>query len=145
MAGLVIDEGMPRIIDAKTHGIIDYIHAATNFVVGALFWKRNKRAAICAMGLGADVLFNALMTDYPLGVFRVYSFKTHGILDYTVAATCPALPLLLGFSDEPEATYFYAQGGGEAVIAGITDYDDDSGSRRRGRGRVTEILRRRAA
>ena len=73
---------------------------------------------------------NALMTDYEYGVFRVWSFKTHGILDYGVAATSAAFPKLLDIEGTPEATYFYAQGGGETVIAGMSDYDDNSGSRR---------------
>jgi hypothetical protein len=128
MAGLGFDNKFPRVIAAKPHSIIDYIHAGTNFLVGALFHRNNSRAAYSAYALGASVLANALMTDYPLGVFRLYNFKVHGILDYGVAASSAVLPVLLGFADEPEAAYFYAQGGGETVIAGITDYEDDSGS-----------------
>jgi hypothetical protein len=71
------------------------------------------------------------MTDYELGVFRLYSFKVHGILDYGVAATSAALPAMLGIQDTAEANYFYAQGAGESVIAGISDYDDNSGARKR--------------
>ncbi len=130
MAGLKFDDAMPRLISARTHAVIDYIHAGTNFLVGALFWKRNKRAATGAFILGANVLTNALMTDYELGVFRKWSFKTHGILDYATAASSAAMPALMGFADEPEATYFYGQGGGETVIAGISDYDDDRGAHR---------------
>jgi hypothetical protein len=130
MAGLKIDDAMPRVISSKTHGVIDYIHAATNFVAGAIFRKSNPRAANAAFALGAGVLANALMTDYELGVFRLYSFKVHGILDYGVAATSAALPAILHIQDTPEAGYFYAQGGGEAVIAGISDYDDNSGARK---------------
>jgi len=130
MAGLRFDDALPRVINSKQHAVIDYIHAATNFVVGAIFWKRNKRAAGAAFALGTNVLANALMTDYELGVFRLYSFRVHGMLDYGVAATSAAMPALLGFHDEPEATYFYGQSIGETGIAGISDYDDNSGSRR---------------
>src|ERR1700741_4553291 len=84
MAGIV-KEG-PKVISARTHAVIDYLHAGTNFVAAALLWKRNRRAAVGALALGAGVLGNALMTDYPLGVFRLYSFKVHGLLDYGVAA-----------------------------------------------------------
>ena len=133
MAGLKIDDAFPRVISAKTHGVIDYIHAGTNILVGALFSRRNGRAGAAAYALGGFVLANALMTDYPLGVFRLYSFKVHGMLDYGLAATCAVLPNVLGIEDTPEAGYFRAQGAGETVIAGITDYDDDSGSRRRQR------------
>src|SRR5207237_10063100 len=95
--------------------------------------RRNWRAGAAAHALGGFVLANALMTDYPLGVFRLYSFKVHGMLDYGLAATCAVLPNVLGIEDTAEAGYFRAQGAGETVIAGITDYDDDSGSRRRQR------------
>ena len=133
MAGLTFDDSMPRVLSSKTHSIIDYIHVATNFVAGALFWKHNKRAAAGAFILGGSVLANSLMTDYELGVFRLYSFKVHGILDYAAAATSAAMPAMMGFSDRTQAKYFYAQGGGESLIAGISDYDDDSGAERTGK------------
>src|SRR3954462_12435163 len=132
MSGLKFDDFAPKVISSKTHSIIDYIHAGANFVAAALFYKRgNSRAGHAAAALGAGVLMNALMTDYEYGVFRTWSFKTHGILDYGVAATSAALPKLLDIEGTPEATYFYGQGGGETVIAGMSDYDDNSGSRRR--------------
>src|SRR5206468_10600939 len=85
MSGLKFDDFAPKVISSKTHSIIDYIHAGANFVAAALFYKRgNSRAGHAAAALGAGVLMNALMTDYEYGVFRVWSFKTHGILDYSV-------------------------------------------------------------
>src|SRR5438270_3681222 len=146
MAGLKIDDAFPRVISAKTHGVIDYIHAGTNILVGALFSRRNGRAGAAAYALGGFVLANALMTDYPLGVFRLYSFKVHGILDYGVAATSAALPEMLRLRrTSAPAQYFYGQGAGETMIAGITNYDDERGSRF-DRWRVQrELDRRRAA
>src|SRR5436853_3998511 len=103
MAGLNFDDRLPRVINSKTHGIIDYIHAATNFAAAAFFWNRNRRAAGAALALGGSILANALMTDYELGVFRTYSFRVHGMLDYGAAASRAAFPALLGFAHEPEA------------------------------------------
>jgi len=146
MAGLIIDDRMPRVISAKTHGVIDYIHAATNFIAGFAFRKRNRKASNAAFALGAGVLANALMTDYPLGVFRVYSFKVHGLIDYGVAATSAALPELLNLrNNSAPAQYFYGQGAGETVIAGISDYDDESGSRLDFKLLQSSFQRRRAA
>ncbi len=131
MAGLGFDDKLPRVISAKTHSFIDYLHVGTNFLAGVLFQRNgNNRAAYAAYALGASVLANALMTDYPLGVFRLYSFKVHGALDYGVAAASAALPSILGITDTAEAKYFWAQGAGETGIAGISDYSDDSGSTR---------------
>src|SRR5438270_198971 len=146
MAGLGIDDALPRVISSKTHAFIDYVHAGTNFLAGAIFRKNNVRASNAAFALGAGVLANALMTDYELGVFRLYSFKVHGILDYGVAATSAALPALLRLRrTSAPAQYFYGQGAGETMIAGITNYDDERGSRF-DRWRVQrELDRRRAA
>src|SRR4051812_24668936 len=131
MSGLKLDNFFPRVISSKTHSIIDYIHAGANFTAAALFYKRGKsRAGHAAVALGASVLMNALMTDYEYGVFRVWSFKTHGILDYSVAAASAAFPKVLRLKKAEDAAFFYAQGGGETAIAGISDYDDESGSQR---------------
>ena len=111
----------------------------------AALFRKNRRARNAALSLGAGVLANALMTDYPLGVFRLYSFNVHGILDYGVAATSAALPTLLGIEETAEAKYFRAQGAGETLIAGITDYDDDSGSVRHRRRLERPFEKRRAA
>jgi hypothetical protein len=142
MAGLGIDNALPRVIPSRTHAVIDYIHAGTNFVVAALFRKSNPRASNAALALGVGVLANALMTDYELGVFRLYSFKVHGILDYGVAASSAALPALLDITDTPQATFFHAQGAGETVIAGISDYDDSSGAKRETYYRREQLGRR---
>jgi hypothetical protein len=145
MSGLMFDDFLPGVISSKTHSIIDYIHAGTNFTAAALFYKRgHSRAGHGAMLLGASVLMNALMTDYEYGVFRVWDFKTHGVLDYGVAALSAAWPKLLDVDDEA-ANYFYAQGGGETVIAGLSDYQDNSGSRRQLRSDSRRHRTRRAA
>jgi len=53
MSGLVIDDQMPKVISARTHAAIDYVHAGTNFVAAAMFWKRNKAASLAAFGLAS--------------------------------------------------------------------------------------------
>src|ERR1051325_478754 len=122
MSGLKVDNVFPRVIFSKTHSIIDYIHAGANFAAAALFYKRgNRRAGHAATALGASVLLNALMTDYEYGVFRVWDFKTHGILDYGVAAASGAMPKLLRLKKARDSAFFYTQGGGEIAIAGISD------------------------
>lgn len=139
MAGLISD-ALPGVIGSKTHGFIDYIHAGSNILAGVLFRRRNRRASNACFALGAAVLVNALCTDYELGVFRLYDFKVHGMMDYGVAAASAAMPLMLRLDGTAERRYFYGQGGGEAVIAGITDYNDDSGEQRI-RGRLSELER----
>ena len=122
---------LPKVISPKTHAVIDYVHAGTNFVAGALLRRRSPRASNAAFALGAGILLNALMTDYPLGVFRRYSFRVHGGLDYGLAAASASMPKLLAIEDRPEARFFRWQGTGEGVVAAMTDYGDTAGARRR--------------
>lgn len=129
MAGLGFDNFFPRVIDSKTHGIIDYIHAGVNFAAGAIFLKRgSKGAAAGGFALGGSVLMNALMTDYEYGVFRKWDFKVHGLLDYGVAAAAAMLPPMLHTDDTAAKSFLYIQGAAETMTAGMTDYDDDSGA-----------------
>jgi hypothetical protein len=123
----------PKVVSARTHGVMDYVHAGLNFAAAALLRNTNRRASKAAFAIGTGVLANALLTDYPLGVFRVYSFRMHGAVDYGIAAASTSMPRLLGIEDEPEARFFTWQGTGEGVIAAMTDYRDATGSRRRGR------------
>lgn len=138
---MAIRKYVSKVISPPTHAVIDYVHAGVNVAVGAFFWKRNRKAAAGAFALAAGILANALMTDYPLGVFRLYSFKAHGALDYGVAAASSAMPTVLGFKKDPEARYFNLQGPGESAIAAITDYSDDTGATRKGEhNREAEIF-----
>jgi hypothetical protein len=110
---------------------MDYILAGANIFAAAHFSKHgNARAGYAAAILAAGGLMNAWMTDYEYGVFRVWSFKTHGILDYALAAASAACPMLFNIDYKPDAAFFYAQGGGETLIAGISDYNDDAGAKR---------------
>jgi hypothetical protein len=127
----LIEHILPKVISAKKHAIIDYAHAGTNFLVGALMLRRDRRAATGAFVLGASVLANALMTDYPLGVFRLYSFKTHGALDYGVASASEAMPRLMKMDSGGAKAFFRIQGAAETAIAGMTNYDDRSGAKHR--------------
>ena len=146
MSGLKFDNFFPSVISSKTHGIIDYVHAGANFAAAALFYKRGDRSAgHAATALGAGVLMNALMTDYEYGVFRKWGFKTHGILDYGVAAASATIPKLLDVDEGGDAAFFYTQGGSETLIAGMSDYNDNSGSRRRRRLFDKRYRNRRAA
>lgn len=134
----ILSRLLPKVISPRTHGVIDYAHAGTNFLAAALLRRSNRRASNAAFALGASILANALMTDYPLGIFRRYSFRVHGALDYGIAAASASMPKLVGFDDQPEARFFKWQGTGESVVAAMTDYNDIRGARRR---RVSEWRR----
>ena len=108
---------LPKVISPKVHAVIDYATIGSFILMGALFWKNNKRAAIAAWSCGAAEATNALLTDYPGGVTPVWSFETHGKVDAAMAGAVASLPNLLGFGGESQAKHFRIRG---AVIAGVT-------------------------
>ena len=108
---------LPKVISPKVHAIIDYATIGSFILMGALFWKNNKRAAIAAWSCGAVEATTTLLTDFPGGVTDVISFETHGKVDAAMAGAVASLPNILGFGGEPEAKHFRIQGG---LIAGVT-------------------------
>jgi hypothetical protein len=108
---------LPKVISPKGHAICDYVQIGAFTVLGALFWTKNKRASVAAFCCAAAETANVLLTDYPGGRAKVFSFETHGRIDAAMAGAVASLPNLLGFGNEPQAKHFRIRGG---VIAGIT-------------------------
>ena len=67
-----------------------------------------------------------LLTNYPLGVFKVIPFVVHSAGDYLGAAALTAAPFVLGFagSDGGLAAFYVARGGTLVAVSLITDYSD---------------------
>jgi hypothetical protein len=120
-----IETRMPKVIDARTHGIIDYCHAAFFFGMALFCRKSNPRAAMAAAATGGFVLIESLLTDYPLGWKKLIPFSVHGQMDAAFAASSFAMPKLWGFSDTPAATVFTTNGFVEGSVVGMTDWDSD--------------------
>jgi hypothetical protein len=127
---------LPKVISPKTHAIIDYATAGSFLLMGALLWKRHKRAAIASIACGAMEANTAMMTDYPGGVAKVISFETHGKIDAGFAGMVGMLPTLLGFSDEKESWFFRGQAMGLAAVTGMTDFEYYEQDARRARRRA---------
>ena len=113
---------LPKVISPRTHAIIDYAMIGTLIVMGALFWKRNKKASIAAFSCAAAEATTTLITDFPGGVADVISFETHGRIDATLAGAAASMPNALGFSDEPEAKFFRIQGLALGAVTGLTEF-----------------------
>lgn len=121
----MVTDRMPKIIGPRTHAIIDYAVAATFFTMGALFWKRNKRAALASMICGAATTANSLVTDYPGGAWKKMSFENHGRVDAGLAGITATMPNLMFFNGEPEARFFQVQGIAETAVTALTDFSAD--------------------
>ncbi|HXE06428.1 MAG TPA: hypothetical protein VN612_00945 [Acidobacteriaceae bacterium] len=118
-----LETRLPKVIDARTHGVIDYAHAGFFLGMALVCRKRNPRAALAALCTGSFVLVQSLLTDYPLGAGKVIPFKTHGEMDAAFAASSFAMPRIFGFSDTGAAKVFRANGFVEGAVVGMTDFD----------------------
>jgi hypothetical protein len=114
---------MPKVINPTTHAVLDYVVAGSFLLKAAALWKRNRRAAAASLICGGATLANALVTDYPGGVFPKISYRTHGRNDSAIAGLTAAAPKLLRFSDDREARFFGVEALAETVITGLTDFD----------------------
>jgi hypothetical protein len=117
---------VPKVIDPSTHAVLDYLTAGAFIAMGFGLMNRHRDAANLAFCNGLAVLGLSLMTDYPGGVFRTISFKTHGVIDVLQAGMSALGPSVLGFAGEPEAQMFHAQAAIEAAVVASTDWDGTS-------------------
>jgi hypothetical protein len=125
----LLESRLPKVIDAGTHGLIDYGHAAFFLGMAVVCRKSNPRAAAAALATGGFVLAESLLTDYPLGVKPVISFEAHGKLDAGFAATSLAIPGVFGFEGTGAAKVFKMNAFVEAVVVGLTDFHSERARR----------------
>jgi hypothetical protein len=117
-----VAHNLPKVIGPRAHAVMDYVTAGTFLALGFMFWRSNKRAAIGAFMNGGAALANSLMTDYPGGIARAYSFKTHGKIDVGLAGLTMMTPDIFAFDDDDESKYFRMLGMMETGVTGMTDF-----------------------
>lgn len=115
----------PKIISPKAHGVIDYAHAAFFFGLALVCGKRNKPASYAALGTGAFILVQSMLTDYPLGVKRIIPFAVHGTMDRGFASASWIVPALFGFKGTVAAKIFESNSAIEAAVVSLTDWDSE--------------------
>jgi hypothetical protein len=90
-----------KIITTKVHGFLDYpwgiLLIASPWIFG--FDDAGQAAKMVPIVLGILMLAGSLMTDYELGAVRVFSMRTHLVIDMLSALFLIASPWLFGFSD----------------------------------------------
>lgn len=118
-----MERRLPKVIDARTHGVIDYCHAAFFLGMACLWRKSEPRAAKAALLTGSFVLVQSLLTDYPLGLKKLIPFQVHGEMDAAFAATSFVFPRAFGFTDSKAAAVFRGNSFVEAAVVGSTDFD----------------------
>jgi hypothetical protein len=113
---------LPKVVSPKTHAVIDYVTVGAFLVAGALFWRKNRRAAVGSLLCGGAELAVNLLTDYPGGRVPFLSFETHGKLEVSLAAMAATMPELMAFPDDAEKNFFLAQSGVITIAANLTDF-----------------------
>jgi len=115
-----------KTIDPARHAVLDYGVAASFFMLGARYMQRNPAASALAFLNGGMVLGMSMLTDYPGGIWRQISFKTHGTLDLWQAALAGFGPMLFGFAGTPEARTFHYQALSEIGVVSMTDWNSNA-------------------
>jgi hypothetical protein len=113
----------PKVISPKMHAVLDYGVAGTFIAQGIRYASHHKRAAALAFINGAMILGVSMLTDYPGGLWKKISFKGHGMADVGQAALAGIGPVLMGFSADPEAKFFYGQAASEVGVIAATDWN----------------------
>ncbi len=121
----MIEKRMPKVLDARTHGAIDYAYSALFLGMALLCRKSNPPAAGAALGTGAFLLAQSLLTDYPLGVKPVFSFEAHGKMDASFASASWAIPRIFGFRGTAAARVFQINSVVGALVVGMTDFNSE--------------------
>jgi len=114
---------LPARIGPAAHAALDYAVAGSFLFMAARMWRSNRRAAVGSLLCGGIVATNALLTDYPGGVFDMIDYSTHAKVDAALAGLAAAAPRLLGFAGEPEARFFSVEALAQTVAASLTDFE----------------------
>jgi hypothetical protein len=95
-----------RILDARTHGILDLI-AVLAFLIGPLVFGLGGSPAAIAWTLAIVHLLMTLCTRFPMGRWKVIPFWVHGIVELVVGVFLLILPSFAGYSPGSPARRFY--------------------------------------
>ena len=114
---------MPKMISPRVHSALDYAVAGSFLLMGAWYWRRNRRAAVGSLLCGGATAAVSLLTDYPGGARKVISYPMHGQIDGGLIAMTAAMPKLLHIENEPEAKAFARQALAKTAITAMTNFD----------------------
>lgn len=113
---------MSKVLDAKTHGILDYALAGLFLLMPSIFGF-SETAATVSYVIGVLYIIASLLTKYPLGAMKLIPFPVHGVLESIMAASWIFFPWIFGFAaDDAARNFFIIAGVGLLLVAFLTDY-----------------------
>lgn len=111
---------LPKVMSPRTHAIADIAIIGSFATMGALFWKKHRRAAVASLVCAGCAAANTLLTDFPGGVTGALSFRTHSRIEAMLASSAAALPGFLAFEEHIPGKFFRAVALGITVISAVT-------------------------
>lgn len=92
--------GLPKMIDTRTHGIIDYATGALLLAAPYLFgFATGGIEQWLPQAIGALIIGQSLFTDYELSIMRAIPLRVHLGMDMVTGLLLAASPWLFGFAD----------------------------------------------
>jgi hypothetical protein len=90
-----------RFIPTKFHAPLDYIVGAALIAAPwILQFSEHTAATVIPVVLGIGLIVYSLLTDYELGVWRMFPMSIHNLIDIAAGALLAVSPWLFGFADE---------------------------------------------
>ena len=114
---------MPKMISPRVHSALDYAVAGSFLLFGALFWKRNRRAAVGSLLCGGATAAVSLLTDYSGRNGKPISYPVHGQIDTGLIAMTAAMPKLMSIEDKPAARFFSRQALAKTAITAMSNFE----------------------
>ena len=117
---------LPKLFTPEAHHAADYLLAGSFAAAGALFFRRNRRAALGAWISSASLLGLSLLTRYPGQRRRYVAFPLHGKIETGMAAMVASMPEFLHFEDDKERKFFVLSAGVLTVVSNLTAFHSTS-------------------
>lgn len=114
---------LPKKISPRVHSALDYAVAGSFLLAGAIFWKRNRRAAVGSLLCGGATAAVSLLTDYAGDRSKPIPYGMHGQIDAGLIAMTAAVPRLVNIEGERAARFFSAEAMAKTAITAMTDFD----------------------
>ncbi len=111
-----------KVIDAKLHGIIDYL--VVLFLLAApILFDLPPVATLFTFALGGIHLALTLLTNSSMGLIKAIPFPVHGWIELIVSVALVGAAFYLGSMEGDLARNFYLGFGGAVLLVwALTDY-----------------------
>jgi SPW repeat len=90
-----------RFIPTRSHAPLDYIVGVALISAPWIFqFSEHTAPTVISIALGVGLIAYSLLTDYELGVWRVFPLSVHNLYDIGAGAVLAVSPWIFGFADE---------------------------------------------